>query len=472
MELKGAYKRDDIKLENGKIPSKYLNSSSGSDSRVDWMLSTSKFEPPSIVYTPVAFEINTTGELHPLVTSGTLPISDWIVSSGAMPSFMNISSVNGYITYDTNGVAVSSGSFGVSASNPAGQSGEYIINWSVSAGNGIAEYTNSEKYYPAMRISVSGYSTENVLIKLDNFAGETTSIGDGTLISDATKPVWVASHGDSWDYMISVQGFSYWLLFQGSSTDPAALSNGASTDIAASSLGYSLVCPHSDDITFKGVNYPADQTDVHYLTRLDYLSLGNDVSLNGFLGDNTDWSYGFTLVDEMPEDGLGRIMFSREGRNWIGFYLGHNSVYTNILVGNGSNKSYSSEVLHPEGGFPVGTDIRVTGDNGTIKIYADNILYFSKSSRSYLDNSSASDSLDVLFGIGIESNLDQTSYSYFHGLWQGVISDLWISNGIVEGNVTGIPASATHSWALNETTGKTFANTVGGVDIVGKTASV
>ncbi|MGB2265163.1 MAG: hypothetical protein ACPH3C_08255, partial [Glaciecola sp.] len=316
------------------------------------------------------------------------------------------------------------------------------------SGNGIAEYTNSEKYYPAMRISVSGYSEENVLIKLDNFSGKCASILDGTMVSDPTSPIWAVSHGDRWDYMIKVGGYSYWLLYQNSSTDPSTLSDGVVTDISAANLSYSLVCPETDDVTFHGVNYPADQSDVHYLTRLDYLSIGNDVSLNGFLSDDNNWSFGFTLVDDIPEDGLGRVMFSRSGRNWIGFCIGHNSSYTNILVGNGSNKSYSSEDAHPVNGFPAGTDIRVTGDNGAIKIYADNVLHFSKSSRSYLDNAAASDSLDVLFGIGVESNLVQSSYRYYQGLWQGVISDLWISNGVIEGNATGVPVTATHSWPL------------------------
>ena len=72
----------------------------------------------------------------------------------------------------------------------------------------------------------------------------------------------------------------------------------------------------------------------------------------------------------------------------------------------------------------------------------------------------------------VESNNYQSIYDYYHGLWQGQISRLWIANNAIEAaddDGTTYPSGATHIWPLSETDGNTFTATVGGVDGTGET---
>jgi hypothetical protein len=250
--------------------------------------------------------------------------------------------------------------------------------------------------------------------------------------------------------------------------DPSGLVDGAATDYTTTGT-YDLVAPTSDEITVDGVVYPADQSDIHYGTGTNYIDFGNPASLDGFMSGNNAWSYGFKLVDAIPRDGLGRTMFVREWRNWHGFYIGHNDTYTAQLYGNSSSRTYDSQDTPiPANGFAAGSYVRVsyTGPSGTVKIFVNGTEYWSGSPSSYWDAASSVNSLSVQFGNGPESNIFQFNTSYYHGLWQGQIERLWISNGVVEttdDNGTTFPPGTTHSWLLDETTGKTFAANTGGV---------
>ena len=227
-------------------------------------------------------------------------------------------------------------------------------------------------------------------------------------------------------------------------------------------------------VVVDGVNYPADQSDVHYLTGFNYIDFGTDASLNGFLGkgSGSDWSYGFRLQRAIQRDGLGRVMFTREWRTWQGFYIGQSDTYSNMIFGNGSSITYdSSEVTPiPANGFPVGSYIRCTYVGSTFSIYVDGVKYYDYSISSYVDNASSSDSLNLTFGKGVESNAYQTNTSYVHGLWQGAIDRLWISADTAvstDDNGSTFPTGTTHSWLLNETSGKIFTANTGGVNGVG-----
>ena len=450
----------------------WVEMTGGDSTQTEWLLD--QFTAPIIGYAPIEVETNTTGSINPIIIGGDEPITSWEVSSGSLPSDFTFNTSTGVVSYDTGG-AEKTGSFGVKAYNPVGASSEWIVAYEISAGKGAEQFTNDLSLYPVVRITTSNSISEQGLVK-QQFYGRTTATGNGTIIEDANYPIWVADNGNgTWNYLLFPTGYSYWNFYKNSSTDPSTLVNGLSTDLTTSSLTYDLVAPTSDNFTVGSVNYPSDQSDAHYMSAQNYIDFGNDVSLNGFGSDNNSYSYGFKLVRALPDDSLGRVMFAREGRNWLGFYIGHNATYTNLLIGNGSTKTYTGETSYPSGGFAAGTYMRVTFNGTTVKIYANGVEYFSYgSASSYWDGSSSTDSLNVVFGRGIESNAYQSSTSYFHGFWQGQIERLWIANGaVISTDDDGItyPAGITHSWDLDETEGKTFLPSTGSVQGIGKRQS-
>ena len=355
----------------------------------------------------------------------------------------------------------------VLANNYKGDSAEYTFNYTIRDAQGVTEFTNMLTPYPALRISYSPTTTAKVFLRNLSFFGELTTTSSG-LLSVSNHAVYHADNGDgTWDYLINVASSTYWYLFRSCATDPSTLTDGLTTDITTSK-DYDLVSPNEDDVTVEGKIYPSDQTDVHYLTSFRYMHLGIDASLDGFMADDTHWSYGFKLVDAIPKDGLGRTMFTREGRNWLAFYIAHNDTYTNMIFGNGSSSSYDGEDLYL-GQLAANTWITVTCQNGNVKIFADATQIFSYNVASYWDSQASVNSLNVTFGNGVESNSDQSLTTRFHGLWQGRISDLWIANGVnLIGGQTAVPVEATHHWLLDEIIGKSFAPTIGSVNIEGK----
>ena len=448
----------------------------GSDSRVDWMLDTTVFTAPIIAYQPISAEINSTGEMHPITVSGSEPFESYAITSGTLPNGFTFNTTNGYFNWSTDGNVVSPIQVGVTATNPVGDSTEYIVNISVEAPQGITQYTNDLNLYVGVRVSTSKSTRAQVLLK-QPFFGKPTSTSNGTMIEDLSSPIWVGDNGDgTWNYLIQPEGYTYWLFYLNSTTDPSNLANGYVSDLTTS-LGYDLVTPSSQDVTHDGVNYPSDATDVHYFAGRYYLALDEDASLDGFQADaGGSWSFGFKLTRAWKKDGLGRPMFAREGRNWQGVIIGHSATYSQMTFGNGSSQTYdSSEVgTIPTDGFAVGSYVRCTYDDSSnvFSFYVNGTKYYDYSISSYLDDSPTADSLRVLFGKSVDSDdLSNTNDSYEVTYWQGAIQRMWIANGTVistDDDGTTYPTGTTHAWGCSEVTGKVFSPSIGSVTMRGE----
>lgn len=446
------------------------------ESQNEWKLSTNVFSAPVIAYQPIQAEVNSTGSANPLVVSGTTPFTSYAISSGSLPSGFSLDTSTGIISWSTGGSEISTVQVGITATNPVGTSEEYLVAVSVEAPLGITQYTNDLNLYVGVRVSTSKSTRSQVLLK-QPFFGKPTSTGNGTMIEDSSSPIWVGDNGDgTWNYLIQPDGYTYWMFYLNSTTDPANLANGYVSDLTTS-LGYDLVTPSSQDVTHDGVNYPSDATDVHYFAGRYYLALDEDVSLDGFQADaGGSWSFGFKLTRAWLKDGLGRPMFAREGRNWQGVIIGHSSTYSQMTFGNGSSQTYdSSEVgTIPTNGFPAGSYVRCTYDDSSnvFSFYVDGVKYYDYAISSYLDDSPGADSLRVVFGKSVDSDdLTNTNDSYEITYWQGAIERMWIANGAVtstDDDGTNYPTGTTHAWGLSEATGKTFAAAIGSVTITGE----
>ncbi|AUR95507.1 hypothetical protein NVP1208B_19 [Vibrio phage 1.208.B._10N.222.52.A7] len=570
----------------------------GEDSRVDWMLETDVFTAPTFAYPTAEVNVDSSGTIAPVILSGSEPFTAWAVSSGTLPSEFSFDTATGVITYTTT-AATDSGTFFVTASNPAGTSAEYQIDWEIRVSQGIHEFTNTLNPYPFMRISTSSTDNADYYIKTA-FHGRTTGASNGTLIADATRPIYVKDNGNgTWNYLLLPTGYGYWVVFIGSSTDPSTFVDGLSTDITTS-LTHDLVAPTSQDIaeggatdysvleisgyfgfdgtytrktlpsytlvtgdTFSGnavwklggghymfvkdgasdtalvysefssqwqlitktgydfVNsptnnsnlgfvdslstlfigstayensieqptessefnytvgatyYPSDRTDVHWGTGFQYIHFGNDASLDNVLTKGGNHSFGFTLVDAWPRDGMGRGLLTREGRNWVAVALGHSDTYSEMIVGNGASRTYDgSEVAPiPVNGFPAGAVVRATVSGTTLSFYVDGVKYYDYSISSYWDATSAN-TLDLQFSNAPSRDVHTGNYSYDHTGWQGQIERLWIANGtVVSTDDDGVtyPASTTHAWDLDEVTGNTFAPAIGSITAEGRKLAV
>lgn len=460
-----------LKTINGESLLGNTNISVGLDERVDWVLSTDVFTTPIIAYANLHMQVNSSGDVPVYILGGSEPVQSYRVSSGSLPAEVTLDTNTGTLSYTTT-ASTSSGSFGITANNPVGDSAEFIVNWEISAPNGIAEFSNSENVYPFLRVTTSNSDSNQFLIK-NSFYGTLTSTSSGVINEDSTYPIYTASNGDNtWNYLIKPDSSSYWYFYKNSTTDPATLSNGLSTDIRTSGLTYDLVSPASQDVLVGGVNFPSDRSDVHWGSGINYIEIGNDASLNGVMTRDDSWSFGFTLVDAWKPDGMGRGLLTREGRNWLAMAFGHSGTYSELVYGNGSSRTYhsSESTSLPAGGFPAGAVVRVTFDGSATKFYVDGTMYYNATSSSIYWDGSSADALSLQFSNGVNANANMTSDSYEHSKWQGQISRLWIAAGTVEStddNGTAYPAGATHAWDLSETTGAGFAASIGSITAQG-----
>ncbi len=438
----------------------------GTDARVDWMLETDVFSAPAIAYPSALVDVNSSGTIVPIVLSGSEPIKSWSISSGSLPAEFSFDSATGAINYTTTG-ATNSGTVGIVASNPAGDSSEFLLNWEIREAQGASEFLNTLNKYPFLRISTSKSTEAQVMLK-QAFYGRTQSTGNATIIEDDAYPIYVGANGDgTWNYLIQVGGYSYWMFYLNSTTDPSTLANGLVTDLKTSSLSYDLVAPTSDNVTVDGINYPSDRSDVHWGSGIRYIDFGNDSSLDGVMTDAGSWSYGFRLQEDWKPDGMGRGLFTRQGRNWLAVAYGHSGTYSEMIFGNGASRTYDSSesTSLPSNGFPAGSFVRVTFDGSTTRFYVDGVMYYDYGTTAYWDGASAN-SLNLQFSNSASANADFTRYSYEHTKWQGLIDRLWISNGVVEStddNGTSYPSGVTHAWDMSETTGSSFAPSIGSV---------
>ncbi|CAH9015426.1 conserved hypothetical protein [Vibrio phage 142E35-1] len=437
------------------------------DTSIDWMLTTDVFTAPVIAYPSVLVDVNSSGSVDPVVLSGSEPVSEWSISSGSIPAEFSLDSATGTITYATSSTT-SSGSVTIVATNPAGDSAGYVVNWEIRESQGAAEFLNVLNEYPFMRVTTSNSIDSQVLIK-QQFHGRTSSTSNGTIVEDSAYPIYAASNGDgTWNYLLYPQGYSYWNLYVNCSTDPATLSNGLVSDITTSLAGaYDLVAQASNDVTVNGVNYPSDRSDIHWGAGLRFINFGQDSSMDNFMTDAGSWSYGFKLEDDWPDDGMGRGLFTRDGRNWLAVALGHSGTYSEMIYGNGSSRSYDSQEVTtiPSGGFSSGSFVRFTFTGSVISMYVDGVKYYDYSVTAYWDGSSAN-VLDVQFSNGVNANYDFGITAYNYTKWQGLISRLWIANGtVISSDDDGVtyPTGTTHAWDLNETTGSEFSPSIGSV---------
>lgn len=457
-------------INNGEIGSSVRGKMNTLIDHDNWSLSTNLYSTPIIAYGNAVVQINTSGTINPITLGGTEPFVSYAVSSGTLPPEFSLDTTTGVISYTATG-ATSSGSFGIAATSPVGTGDEFTVNWEIRDFQGATEFTNADSKYVACRITTSNSVDTQALI-LSDFYG--TVDGTGNISENAMYPIWVASNGDgTWNYFIERTSSTYWYFFANCSTDPQTLTNGLVSDINTS-RDYDLVAPNAQDITADGKQYPSDATDIHWITGQHFITFPmTDNTLDGFMGDGGDWSFGFRLQEDLPPDGLGRVMFSRRGRNWTGFYVGHNSTYTNLLYGNGANMSYTGDTVYPSGGFTAGQYVRCTFNNATgdFELYVDNVKYFDYSSLDiYFDDASSSDTLDLDFGYGVESNQYQSIEAYYHTFWQGHIDRLWIANGAIissDDDGTTYPVGTTHAWNMSETTGKVFVPSIGSINGIG-----
>ena len=438
----------------------------GADTRVTWMLETDVFSAPAIAYPSVLIDVNSSGTIDPIVLSGSEPIQAWSIDSGELPAEFSLDSTTGVITYNTGGDS-SSGSVSVIATNPVGDSGTFVINWEIREAQGASEFLNTLNKYPFLRISTSKSTEAQAMLK-QAFYGKTQSTGNATIIEDVAYPIYVGANGDgTWNYLIQVGGYSYWMFYLNSTTDPSTLANGLVTDLKTSSLGYDLVTPNSDNVTVDGSNYPSDRSDIHWGSGIRYIDFGNDASLDGVMTDAGSWSYGFRLQEDWKPDGMGRGLFTREGRNWLAVAYGHSGTYSEMMFGNGASRTYDSSesASLPSNGFPAGSFVRVTFDGSTTRFYVNGVMYYDYGTTAYWDGASAN-SLNLQFSNSVSANADFSSQSYEHTKWQGLIDRIWISNGVVESvddNGTSYPYGATHAWDMSETTGSLFTPSIGSV---------
>jgi hypothetical protein len=455
------YLRDILKATEG---------GGGADARVDWMLDTDVFTAPAIVYPSALVDVNSSGVINPIVLSGNKPILSWAVVSGALPSEMTLDSGSGTITYTTT-ATTGSGTAGIVASNPAGDSDTYLLEWEIREAQGASEFLNTLNKYPFLRISTSKSTEAQIMLK-QGFHGRVQSTGNGTLVGDASYPIYVGANGDgTWNYLVQIGGYTYWMFYLNSTTDPQNLADGYVSDLKTSSLGYDLVTPNTDNVTVDGVNYPSDRSDVHWGSGIRYIDFGNDASLDGVMTDAGSWSYGFRLQEDWKPDGMGRGLFTREGRNWLAVAYGHSGTYSEMMFGNGASRTYDSSesTTLPSGGFPAGSFVRVTFDGSTTRFYVDGVMYYDYGTTAYWDGASAN-SLNLQFSNSVSANTDFSSQSYEHTKWQGLIDRIWISNGVVEttdDNGTSYPSGATHAWDMSETTGSSFSPSIGSVTGIG-----
>jgi hypothetical protein len=224
--------------------------------------------------------------------------------------------------------------------------------------------------------------------------------------------------------------------------------------------------------------------DVTWLTNPHYLSAGNHASFNGFLARSSSWSYGFIAAEDIPDDFLGRVMFCRDGGNYIGF-KDMNSTYGYLFYGKNSTSRYYNATDSTIGVINAGQHVIATFNGTTFNLYVNGVLKDTASiSSSYMETAATNDIRDLFFGRSVNSNVDlgvSVNQYQGHAYWQGLIEQLWIANGVELSStqVTEISgqtdialstnySSITHYLLLDETDGKNFVAIKGGVDFVGE----
>lgn len=431
------------------------------------------FTPSDYIYTDFSFEIGSSGFIRPVKIGGDSNAHSWS-TSGTVPSELSVSSVTGNITYNAVGSTASSGTFLIQPQTDAGPSEQITFNYNIDAGLGVARYCNTENIYPALRVYKSSYPATNLFRKME-FNGKTTGLSDGTIIADSSRLIYYYYRGDGkFDYLIYPEGFAYYVLYVGSAIEPSQIAAGLSTDLTINTLQSHYI--GWGTWVVNGVNILYDQVAMTYLSTTKYFDAGVSSTFNGFMSSDNSWSFGFQVHDNWLRDGLGRALFCKFPRNWLSANLSEHANISSFVYGNGSGKGFVPISVYPWGGFGSTTRVTVTYDHTTTLlqfIISDALgnstfIIWSGNASTFLDPAASIDSLPLRFGITPESDSLQPEYKYYHGFFQGEIRDLWVSVGSAITGYAGIPAGATHSWLMNETTGSTFTASTGGIDMVGR----
>ena len=417
-----------------------------------------------------------TGVSKKLVTltieSGSLPTG---VTLNTDVESANWSFLEGTPTVESTGTAT------IRAENPKGYS-DFVLNWSVEAIVllGAATFLNTEEKYVGFGSAVDDFES----ISFAKVSGITGSINSSYVFTDSTSyavyshEYAVASEGFDYAYLMEHTSSSYWYIFK-SNVAPDGIVNGLDLADGLSSTGYELSSSDTENFINGGVSYPANQ-DFGYTTTGNFIDFSNDASFNGFLSGNLDWSFGFRVTEDIPDDFLGRSLFSRNSGNYWAFkYL--NATYGGLIAGNSSLPQLNSQSTSI-GVISAGSWVVVTSTSMTQKLYVDGSLVATASFNS-LNSATLEDLRDVEFGTTQVVNTIYTSYDskLMHTNYQGLIEDLFITNGteLTSANVTAInllsdittytnyASEVTHAWRLTETIGANFSNLKGGIDGTG-----
>jgi len=379
---------------------------------------------------------------------------------------------------------ISTGTVDIKSENPAG-SYTYTLTWEVQEPNGIAEFTNSEEIYTALRSNAFNFTSIN-FAKIEGLTGGI----DSSYVFTNTEPSQVYYHfypipSDTYShaYLMQHTDSSYWYMFK-SNVEPVNVVNGLDLADSLSSIAYELTASDSEQVTIAGIKYPVDD-DLTWITAQHYIDVGNDVSLNGFMSSNQNWSYGFKAVDTILGDFLGRPMFCRDGGNYLG-WKAFNDTNEYIFFGNNSSPSFFN-YTPPSVTIPTinpGDWVVVSSVSGDITFYINGTAHLTAYSVGSEWNTDILSNLqDLHFGRSVISNQDLASFNQQvgSGFWQGRIEELFICNGTALNStqvseISALPgsiststnyASVTHAWTLSETTGSSFAALKGGVPGVG-----
>lgn len=438
------------------------------DNFLDFIKESDIIEKPFVAFVNLnEIDLSTDISVSPNVISGTQPFKYEIID-GSLPAGLSIDENSGAVSGFVNNIDF--GSVTIRTSNPKGFY-DFVLNWNVKMKAGVNEFLNSEEKYPFFISTESDF--ENVyFVKLEGYQGAINSSYIYNNLYNAQvyyHPYDVPNNGFNYAYIMFHETSTYWYMFK-SNFAPEELQNGLDLVNNLSSNSYELSGSDNHDFSVENMFYPAD-TQISYLCHPNYISLGNDESLNGFLSSDKQWCFGFTAVEDIPQDFLGRSLFERENGNFLGF-KSLNDSYEYFLYGKNQNCFYDS-LDGNLGVISAGDKIQICFDGTNIYLKKNGqVINYTYNSSYYMETSTISDLKNVNFGKCSLSNVSYNNYQNqykFLTYFQGLIKDLWISNGYYLSDSECLEISMneniedsinyskiTHHWKLSEQTGSTF----------------
>lgn len=476
---------------------------------IEWVKLTGLHTAPTLQYENLMdAPYNEPFTFNPTVNSGSTPVT-FSVISGNLPSGLTLNASNGVISGTAN-VDNEGGFATIESRNPIGTS-EFAISWNVATAipmAGAPALLNTDPVaapYHELYIQ-TGDLADTVFERIDGTYGYLTNnsgIWNFVKETGATKHA-VYKH----EYVSPVNGYSYayfmqasfdtkWRAFR-SNVSPIGLVNGAELANNLTGVDWGESNLIANEFEYQGITYSftnSNETNEWYpYAGRNYLSLGNDASLDNFLTSSGAWSFMFRFDEDTYRDEfLGRPMFSHDGAtgNYIGYKTSDAASYVfygkEWLVDSGVQTFVTNvpEVI-PSGAWMVVT----CSASRVVNMYIDDVLVETLTWGSgQMLNSTESAGKNLHFGF-----VDNSSFAYAttnstsrrktaHGCWQGLIKDLSIANGteLTALQVSEISALSditlstnysdiTHAWRLDEVAGESFAALKGSVTGTGLTA--